>query len=116
MVVIANTIRIQKGGGDRMVERFENRERGFVEGMPGFISVSLLQLRGTEEHDEIIVHSLWESKEAHDSWMKTEEFRKAHSGPRSEGLIDFKIRVYDVLGHRNAEPQAESLSNLQPNT
>ncbi|WP_025028713.1 antibiotic biosynthesis monooxygenase [Caldalkalibacillus mannanilyticus] len=96
MFVISNTIKVKKGTGDQFISRF-GRLSG-VEQTPGFITVHLLQTRGTEEYDEFVIWSKWESKESHDEWTKTESFRQSHSGPRSNDIIDFKVSFYDVIG------------------
>lgn len=98
MIIITNTIHLKKGHAHELIERFSTSR--IMEHQKGLITLHLLQTRGVEEHDELLVHSVWESKEAHDRWVHSEDFKKSHSGPKLESLIDFKIRIYDVVGEK----------------
>ncbi|MGM0845056.1 MAG: antibiotic biosynthesis monooxygenase [Bacillota bacterium] len=104
MIVITNTIRVKKGFGESLAERF-NRP-GDVEKSPGFLALNLLQTRDTEEYDEFIVWTMWSSKEAHDEWTKGESFRKSHSGPRPDFILSSNVNYYDVVGQRQPVPIA----------
>jgi heme oxygenase (staphylobilin-producing) len=95
MIVITNTIKVKKGTGEQMVERF--RQPRAVQKMPGFIGLELLKRRNTEEYDEYTVRTAWESQEAHDDWVKSDAFKKSHSGGKADYIIDFKINTYDVV-------------------
>lgn len=98
MIVITNTIRVKRGTGDKLVERF-NRP-GEVEKTEGFLGLDLLQTKDTEEYDEYVVFTKWKSKELHDEWTKGEAFRRSHSGPRPDYIISTHITHYEVVGQR----------------
>ena len=96
--VISNTLKVEKGYGEKLMERFH--KMGDVENAPGFMQLNLLQVKNTDEYDEFVIWSQWESKEAHEEWTKTEQFRDTHRGPRSKEIIDSNIVFYDVVAER----------------
>lgn len=58
MFVIANTIKVKKGFGDKLSARFG--QVGHIDKVPGFLDLNLLQTRVTEDDcDEIVVWSKW---------------------------------------------------------
>jgi heme-degrading monooxygenase HmoA len=54
---------------DQVVERFANG-RGFVQAVPGFVSMEVLR---SEEADEVLVITCWQDKDAFNSWVQSEE-------------------------------------------
>jgi heme oxygenase (staphylobilin-producing) len=78
MILVTNTISIRKGHGRTVAERFKNPKG--VHTMPGFIRMELLLSEGVEEHDELKVSTLWESKEAFEGWKNSDAFKQAHAG------------------------------------
>lgn len=101
MFVIENTIKVTKGYADQFHARL-NHLAG-LEKVPGFIELNLMQKRGEDDCDVIIVWSKWESQKAHNEWAQSDMFRKSHGGPRSEHLLDNKIALYDVVAYRASE-------------
>ncbi|MEM9530260.1 MAG: antibiotic biosynthesis monooxygenase [Pseudomonadota bacterium] len=78
MFLAMNRFRIAKG----FEEGFETiwRERdSYLDEVPGFKAFSLL--KGPEKDDHVLYasHSVWESKEAFESWTQSDAFRKAHA-------------------------------------
>lgn len=78
MILVTNTISIRKGHGRTVAERFKNPKG--VHQMPGFVRMELLLSEGIEEHDELKVSTLWESKEAFEGWKNSDAFKQAHAG------------------------------------
>ncbi|OIJ20884.1 hypothetical protein BKP45_07895 [Anaerobacillus alkalidiazotrophicus] len=103
MIIINNTVQVKKGFADKLIQRFDRP--GNVESFEGFLGLKVLQKRGTADYDEIVINTLWESKEAHDAWARSDEFKKSHSGSRPEFIINNKIELYDVVASR--EPKVE---------
>jgi heme oxygenase (staphylobilin-producing) len=101
MLVITNTIKVEKGKGEQMIERFKQPRE--VQKMPGFIRLELLQRRNTEDFDEFTVSTAWESQEAHDEWVKSDAFKRSHKGGKVDYIIDFKIQTYDVVASHKPE-------------
>lgn len=83
---------------DKVVEAFKNR-KGLIETRPGFKGLVILR---NKERGEVLVITLWESREAFEAWTESEEFKKAHENARrrrientsSEGveyeIVEFK--------------------------
>ena len=85
MFVATNCLKVQKGHGADLESRFA--QTGGVEGQPGFVSFALWKLDEDADHEEYLVVTHWESKDAHGEYVKSEAFREAHAGPRLEALI-----------------------------
>ncbi len=77
MVVVM--VRIPVGSaqeGERLAERFKNRE-GLVDNQPGYQGFELLKGDG-----EYISVTRWASKEALENWMSSQAHGQAHAGTR----------------------------------
>ena len=95
MFVGTNRIRVQKGAGHRLEERFA--QQGGVEEQPGFIRFQMWKLDADEDYEEYLIVTHWESKEAQRAWIRSDGFRQAHSGPRADFIIGHaRFEGYDV--------------------
>lgn len=74
MIAIINRLPVKEGAADRIVERFAESE-GSVQGFPGFVSMEVLR---SYDADEVLVITRWQDQESFDSWVGSEEFRRAH--------------------------------------
>ncbi len=102
MFIVANTIKVKKGYVEILQSRFEHITK--IKNVPGFIELNFLQTRLSEEdYEEVIVWSKWESQKAHNEWVASDMFKKAHQGMRSEQILESKLTFYDVLIESNAE-------------
>ncbi len=70
MIAIFNSLPVREGAADRVVEMFAN-SRGAVQDFPGFVSMEVLRSEGA---DEVLVVTRWQSREAFDAWVGSEEF------------------------------------------
>jgi len=106
MIAVVNRLPVKEGAADQVVEQFAN-SRGHVQGFPGFISMEVLR---SERADEVLVITGWQDKAAFDSWVQSDEFKKAHSrGGGSELLRGHpQISIYDVAVKREPAPLAFS--------
>ncbi len=98
MIAVVNRLPVKDGLADQVVERFANG-RGFVQDFPGFVSMEVLR---SEEADEVMVITRWEGKEAFDSWVRSEEFARAHARGGTQGLLRGhpKMSSYEVAVQR----------------
>jgi heme-degrading monooxygenase HmoA len=74
MIAIINRLPVKEGAAGQVVERFAN-SRGSVQGFPGFVSMEVLN---SEAGDEVLVITRWQDRDAFDSWVHSDEFKKAH--------------------------------------
>ncbi len=79
MIAVINRLPVKEGAAEQVVERFAT-SRGNVQGFPGFVSMEVLRSEGA---DEVLVITRWRDKDAFDSWVHSDEFKKAHG--RSDG-------------------------------
>ena len=96
MFVGTNMIRVQKGAGHKLEERFA--QQGGVQEQPGFVRFQMWRLDSNEEDfEEYLIVTHWESKEAQREWIRSDGFRQAHSGPRADFIIGHaRFKGYDV--------------------
>jgi len=74
-VVKINAISVPADAGPELEARFAAR-LGAVEGMPGFEGFELL--RPTAGESRYFVYTRWESEDAFQNWVKSQEFRRGH--------------------------------------
>lgn len=98
MIAIFNSLPVKEGAADRIVERFAE-SRGHVQDFPGFVSMEVLR---SEAEDEVLVITRWESKSAFDSWVHSDEFKKAHGRSGGGDLLRGHPRMssYEVAVER----------------
>jgi heme-degrading monooxygenase HmoA len=98
MIAVVNRLPVKEGMADQVVERFANG-RGFVQDFPGFVSMEDLR---SAEADEVMVITRWQDKNTFDSWVRSEEFAKAHARGGTQGLLRGhpKMSSYEVAVQR----------------
>ena len=74
MIAIFNRLPVKEGAAGQIVERFAN-SRGNVQGFPGFVSMEVLS---SETGDEVLVITRWQDKDAFNSWVHSDAFKRAH--------------------------------------
>jgi len=75
-VVKINAIEVPEGMGPTLEERFAKRA-GEVEQMPGFEEFELL--RPIEGETRYFVYTRWESEEAFQAWVNSDQFTRGHA-------------------------------------
>ena len=95
MFVATNRLMVKEGHGHELEERFGLR--GGVEKQAGFLGFELWKREVRADHEEYLVVTHWESKEAHHEWTRSEAFKAAHSGPRADFLAGHpEFGAYEV--------------------
>ncbi|NIK72301.1 antibiotic biosynthesis monooxygenase [Paenibacillus sp. BK720] len=77
MIVMTNTIKIKKGHGEEVAERFQ-KTKG-IEQSAGFVRMEVMLTEGLEDYDELKVSTTWETKASFEGWMNSDSFRQAHA-------------------------------------
>ncbi len=108
MIAVFNHLPVKEGAAGQVVERFAN-SRGHVQDFPGFVSMEVLSSEVTEEADEVLVITRWQSREAFDSWVHSEEFGKAHGKGGGGDLLRGHPRMstYEVAVEREPGPPGD---------
>ncbi len=103
MIAVVNRLPVNEGMSDEVIERFANG-RGFVQEFPGFISMEVLR---SEETDEVLVITRWTDKEAFNSWVASDAFKKVHGRDGGSGLLRGhpQMSTYEVSLTRGAETE-----------
>ncbi len=102
MIAIINRLPVKEGAAEQVVERFAN-SRGNVQGFPGFVSMEVLR---SEDEGEVLVVTRWQDKEAFNSWVHSDDFKKAHGRGGGGDLLRGhpQMGTYEVAVER--EPEA----------
>ncbi len=102
MIAVINRLPVKEGAADRVVERFANSQ-GHVQGFPGFISMEVMR---SEAGDEVLVVTHWRDKDAFDSWVQSDEFKKAHGRGGGGDLLRAhpQMGTYEVAVKREPRP------------
>ncbi len=74
MIAVINRLPVKEGADDQVVEQFAN-SRGNVQEFPGFVSMEVLRSEGA---DEVLVITRWQDKDAFNSWVHSDAFKRAH--------------------------------------
>ena len=101
MIAVINRLPVKERMAGQVVERFAYGQ-GFVQEFPGFVSMEVLRSDG---EDEVVVITRWRDKEAFDSWVHSDEFKKAHGRGGGSGLLRGhpQMGTYDVAVTREPE-------------
>ena len=101
MIAVFNRLPVKKGAAGQIVERFAN-SRGNVQGFPGFVSMEVLR---SDDADEVMVITRWRDKAAFDSWVASEEFKRAHGRGGGGDLLRGhpQMSTYEVAVEREPE-------------
>lgn len=99
MIAIINRLPVKEGAADQIVERFAESE-GSVQGFPGFVSMEVL--RSYDDSNEVLVITRWQNQESFNSWVHSEEFKKAHGRGGGGDLLRGHPQMgsYDVAVER----------------
>ncbi len=98
MIAVINRLPVKEGAADQIVERFAN-SRGNVQGFPGFVSMEVLN---SEAGDEVLVITRWQDKDAFNSWVHSDAFKKAHGRSGGGDLLRGhpQMSTYEVAVER----------------
>lgn len=77
MIVVTNTIKVKKGHGEAVAERFQHTKG--IELSPGFIRMEVLLMENLVDYDELRVGTTWENKASFEGWVNSDSFRQAHA-------------------------------------
>ncbi|WP_201008885.1 antibiotic biosynthesis monooxygenase [Paenibacillus glycanilyticus] len=77
MIVVTNTIKVKKGHGEEVAERFE-KTKG-IEQSAGFVRMEVMLTEGLADYDELKVSTTWETKASFEDWVNSDSFRQAHA-------------------------------------
>ena len=76
MITVANRIYVKPEYAEAFEKAFRERA-GLVDGMPGFISNTVL--RPVNEGDPYVVLTTWDSRQDFLDWVRSDAFQKGHA-------------------------------------
>jgi heme-degrading monooxygenase HmoA len=97
-VVRINAITVPKERAPELEKRFAARA-GEVGKAPGFEAFELL--RPTDEREEYLVYTRWESVEAYEAWANSAAFTQGHKAHSTQGPVSSQSALwsFDVVQH-----------------
>jgi heme-degrading monooxygenase HmoA len=95
MIVVENHIHVKKEYREQFERLFISGTR-FVQNAPGFIRNEVLR---PTKGDEYIVQTHWESQETFQKWVKSDNFKKAHSLSAPDEMFsgESHLEVHEVV-------------------
>ena len=78
MFLAMNRFKITHGFEEGFEKVWRERD-SYLSEVPGFKKFSLMKGQSEEKYTLYASHSVWESKEAFEKWIKSESFQRAHS-------------------------------------
>ena len=105
MIAVVNSLPVEEGAADQIVERFAE-SRGHVQSFPGFVSMEVLR---SEKGDEVLVITRWHDKNAFESWVHSDAFKRAHGSSGGGDLLRGhpQMGTYEVAVEREPGPSAD---------
>lgn len=96
MVIQMRTIKVEKGYGEQVVERFS--QDAPVDTMPGLIDRTVTVNRRSKEYEEVMVMIRWESLDAWKNWEKSDIHIQGHRQKKEkpEYILDVSVNMYEV--------------------
>jgi heme oxygenase (staphylobilin-producing) len=105
MIAVINRLPVKEGAANQVVERFANSQ-GHVQDFPGFVSMEVLN---SEAGDEVLVITRWQDKDAFESWVGSDAFKRAHGRSGGGDLLRGHPQMgsYEVAVEREPESPGE---------
>jgi len=102
MIAIFNRLPVKEGAAGQVIERFA-QSRGHVQSSPGFVSMEVLRSEGA---DEVLVVTRWRDKDAFDSWVASDAFKRVHGRSGGSELLRGhpQMSTYEIAVERGPEP------------
>lgn len=110
MYSVTNTIHVETPYAENMIKGFtSSHTKEAMSHVEGFINFQLMsrELPDEENVTELVVLSLWESREHQKGWVKSQAFKDVHKRddsnestkekPKRQGFIRNSIAEFDVL-------------------
>ena len=95
MYIAMNRFRINRGFEEGFERMWRERDT-YLDEVPGFREFHLLRGPSDDDATLYVSHSSWDSREAFETWTRSEAFKKAHAQARSpDGTL---------AGHPQLEP------------
>lgn len=82
MIVAMNTIRIKKGHGEEIIERFQNPKE--ISKFEGFLGLEVLKKLNGKDEDQIRICTRWVDEASFNVWLHSPEFKASHSKSAEE--------------------------------
>ncbi|MHB1439168.1 MAG: antibiotic biosynthesis monooxygenase family protein [Cuniculiplasma sp.] len=96
MIIVQNRIRVEAGFRKEFEERFSRRQSN-LKNFKGFVKNYVLKPTGKD--DEYVVMTIWESRDAFETWTDSKEFKEAHNMPLPQGAILDRpiLKIHEVI-------------------
>jgi heme oxygenase (mycobilin-producing) len=95
MIVVENHIPVKKECREQFEKLFASGTH-FLQNAPGFVRNEVLR---PTKGDEYIVQTHWETQETFQNWVRSEDFKMAHSSPAPDDMFlgESHLEVHEVV-------------------
>ncbi|MET0066943.1 MAG: antibiotic biosynthesis monooxygenase [Candidatus Thiodiazotropha sp.] len=96
MFIVANRVPVAESYRDAFEARFRDRA-GKIEQQPGFVRMQVL--KPAQPGLTYVVLTTWEDKDSFESWVGSEDFRRAHANPMPAEAFDGEggLEMHEVI-------------------
>ncbi len=98
MITVANRVFVSEAFAEEFEQRFRQRmEKGSLQQQDGFIRLQIQ--KPLTDACPYVVHTCWESREAFNAWVKSDDFAEAHRNPLPEEAFTQKggMEIHEVV-------------------
>ena len=105
MMKAVNTLRVQKGRSDEVLDKFTNAKS--VHTFEGFVLMEVLRKENTEDYDELEICTTWKDHASFEAWRKNRAAEKAHRPKKAQAdnpILGSELNTFEVfVQHHPAE-------------
>lgn len=100
MFMAENYLQLKKGSAKETAARFNNRQG--IENIKGFKDMIVTITNDTNDVDEVKILTIWESKDAFNNWLHSDEFKNAHKNVRQHSedsespILKNEVSTYEI--------------------
>lgn len=101
MFMAENKLKLKKGSAEQTTQRFYNRQG--IQNIKGFIDMLVTITNKLSDIDEVKVLTIWESQQAFEDWLKSNEFQEAHKNVRTSKeddnspILENSVSTYSIV-------------------
>ncbi|WP_088815686.1 MULTISPECIES: heme oxygenase IsdG [Listeria] len=121
MIIVTNTIKVEKGYGDQVIKQFTGADGSGhptkdIAEVEGFLGFELWKTHLPEsDFEEVVVTSKWVSEAAQKAWVKSDAFKKTHGRTKDsreqkrdrKGILGNEVVQYEVVHIQEPAAQVE---------
>lgn len=100
MFMAENKLKLKKGSAEQTTQRFYNRQG--IQNIKGFVDMLVTITNKLNDIDEVKILTIWESQQAFEDWLNSNEFKEAHKNVRinnedgNSPILESSVSTYSI--------------------